>query len=232
MRSRIFRNMFCLLLLQIPAASVSAQNPWGQINNNVAPPVNNPTAVPVPGVGHDYIHDLSEIVNPANGSLSVRIEAPRPKERAFNYPLYSFMYDSTQQFGLHYSQATSGQAYHCGMDTAGDNQDAEEATQPLTCILNITWWYQSLPLAASENPPFLGGPGALVSNYTEYSRWYSATYMTCYLYQGFTYEDPYGVTHNLGAYGIYSDGDNNAACNYLGIQPSPIGGDEDYKIVV
>src|SRR5258708_33537325 len=36
--------------------------------------VNNTTSVPVPGVGHDYLDDLDEIVNPANGSLGRTIE--------------------------------------------------------------------------------------------------------------------------------------------------------------
>jgi hypothetical protein len=39
-------------------------------------------ATPIPGAGHDYIHMLDETVNPANGSLSIRIEVPVPKGRA------------------------------------------------------------------------------------------------------------------------------------------------------
>lgn len=92
--------------------------------------VNNITVVPVPGVGHDYLHDLNEIVNPANGSLSVRIEAPRPKERGPNYPFYAFMYDSTQQFAVVY-QLQSNSPYQCGPDTDpsdGDGGDAPPAS--------------------------------------------------------------------------------------------------------
>jgi hypothetical protein len=37
--------------------------------------VGDDTATPAPGVGHDYIHLLSETVNPANGSVSWRIES-------------------------------------------------------------------------------------------------------------------------------------------------------------
>src|SRR5882762_8397613 len=99
----------CVIILATTA--LSAQSNFGFVNNI--------TVVPVPGVGHDYLHDLDEIVNPANGSLSVRIEAPRPKERGLNYPFYSFMYDSTQQFALQYVPLTTGQPYTCGWDTAG-----------------------------------------------------------------------------------------------------------------
>lgn len=37
------------------------------------------TSTPVPGVGYDYVHMLMETVNPANGSVSVRIQVPAPK---------------------------------------------------------------------------------------------------------------------------------------------------------
>jgi hypothetical protein len=43
--------------------------------------VTNVEATPIPGAGHDYLHMMNETVNPANGSLSVRIEVPVPKGR-------------------------------------------------------------------------------------------------------------------------------------------------------
>jgi len=51
------------------------------------------TMVPIPGVGHDYIHALSETVDPASGSASLRIRVPIPKGRALTLP-FSFAYDS------------------------------------------------------------------------------------------------------------------------------------------
>ncbi len=50
-------------------------------------------STPIPGAGHDYIHLLTETVNPANGSLSVRIQIPVPKSRGITLP-FSITYDS------------------------------------------------------------------------------------------------------------------------------------------
>jgi RHS repeat-associated protein len=73
----------------------------------------NVAQTPLPGSGHDYIKMLQETVNPANGSLSVRIEAPVPKQRGdVNYPYYIFGYDSSgvslPSGSLFYSEAPVG----------------------------------------------------------------------------------------------------------------------------
>jgi RHS repeat-associated protein len=60
--------------------------------------VTDTTSTPTPGVGHDYLHFLQETVNPANGSLSVRIGVPAPPGRKLTLP-FSFAYDSN---GVHY----------------------------------------------------------------------------------------------------------------------------------
>ncbi len=52
--------------------------------------IGNTTTTPVPGVPHDYLIGLNEIVNPANGALSIRIKAPTPHERGENWPTYVF----------------------------------------------------------------------------------------------------------------------------------------------
>jgi RHS repeat-associated protein len=70
------------LLLGVPLAA-SAQ----LIN------VADDTSTPIPGVGHDYIHMLSETVNPANGSVSLRIQLPTPTGRGLNFP-FALTYDS------------------------------------------------------------------------------------------------------------------------------------------
>jgi RHS repeat-associated protein len=51
------------------------------------------TAAPVPGAGHDYIHLLSETVNPANGTLSLNINLPVPKSRGLTLP-FALTYNS------------------------------------------------------------------------------------------------------------------------------------------
>lgn len=55
--------------------------------------INNLTTVPTPGTGHDYIHGLNETVDPANGSLSVRIGVPTPAGRGISLK-FAFAYDS------------------------------------------------------------------------------------------------------------------------------------------
>ena len=75
----------CLLLLASPSAH--GQSPTGVTD------VGDATATPIPGAGHDYIKFLSETVNPANGSVSLRIELPVPKGRGMT-PSFSIDYDS------------------------------------------------------------------------------------------------------------------------------------------
>jgi hypothetical protein len=41
-------------------------------------------ARPIPGAGHDYIHMLSETVNPSNGSVSINIQLPTENARGFS----------------------------------------------------------------------------------------------------------------------------------------------------
>ncbi len=68
----------CALFLLLPGAI------FGQITN-----VTDDTSTPVPGVGHDYIGMVSETVNPANGSVSLRIGVPVPPGRGLKLP-FSF----------------------------------------------------------------------------------------------------------------------------------------------
>ncbi len=55
------------------------------------------TVIPSPGSGHDYIKAISETVDPASGSVSLRIAVPIPKGRGLNLP-FSFAYDTNGMF--------------------------------------------------------------------------------------------------------------------------------------
>ena len=68
--------------------------------------LNNSTAIPTPGVGHDYIKMLGETVNPANGSVSLRIDVPLPKGRGPNIP-FAILYSSS---GVHHLEDTGSGA--------------------------------------------------------------------------------------------------------------------------
>jgi RHS repeat-associated protein len=61
----------------------------GQISS-----LTNQTSTPIPGAGHDYIKMLNETVNPANGSVSLRVQVPTPPGRNMSLP-FAFAYDSS-----------------------------------------------------------------------------------------------------------------------------------------
>src|ERR1700687_2718403 len=69
--------------------------------------VTNDQSTPIPGVGHDYIKLLSETVNPANGSVSLRLSVPVPKGRGLSIP-FGFAYDSLNRISTAQSSALSG----------------------------------------------------------------------------------------------------------------------------
>lgn len=80
---RFYRLLTIVLLLFVFGLDLSAQ-----IVN-----VSNSTATPTAGTGRDYIQQLQETVDPASGSLSVRIGVPVPPARGLTLP-FAFSYDS------------------------------------------------------------------------------------------------------------------------------------------
>ncbi len=54
----------------------------------------NSGLMPIAGADHDYVHGLSEIVNPSNGSLSIRVPIPLPRGRGVTLP-FGLAYDSS-----------------------------------------------------------------------------------------------------------------------------------------
>ncbi len=70
--------------------------------------VSGANSEPQPGTGHDYIGLLNETVDPATGSLSVKIGIDLPKGRGLNIP-FSINYNSK----LAYQIVDSGSAVRC-----------------------------------------------------------------------------------------------------------------------
>jgi len=62
--------------------------------------IGNTTSTPIAGIPHDYITGLNEVVNPANGALSIRLTAPVPHERGVNWPFQVWSYDSNLMYKL------------------------------------------------------------------------------------------------------------------------------------
>jgi len=210
-------------------------NALAQTDTNAQPEpyvISTQTVTPIPGSGHDYLHDLSETVNPANGALSIRITAFRPKERAFNYPIFSFLYDSTNQFTVQMHEetldsATCAQAYPM---TSGGPQ-GHFGVPPFfgDCIFDVIGpVYTSV---AQGTSPYPTGPNSLAGQQVTYTYNETDNAWTCSLFSNLVYEDAEGVVHNLDAYGMNQVSNENH-CNWFGIVPSPFGGDEEYKVVV
>jgi RHS repeat-associated protein len=75
-------SIIALILFLVPVCQA-------QITN-----VTDTTSTPVPGAGHNYLGILNEMVNPANGSVSVRFVTPVPPGRKLTVP-FSFAYNSS-----------------------------------------------------------------------------------------------------------------------------------------
>lgn len=171
--------------------------------------VANTTATPIPGVPHDYIVDLNEIVNPANGALSVRIPVPTPRERGVNYPTYALLYDSNGWYTLTPSWATY-----------------QDGSQPFTGLDSLTY---ATPANGSPVPnSFDAQPTNLTI--TLPSGQNTTQTHTCTFYSGYVYTDPDGGRHGLGvSYG--KDGDPNG-CSYFDLGNYYYqGGDSRYKYI-
>jgi RHS repeat-associated protein len=140
--------------------------------------ITNATSTPVPGVAHDYIAGLNEIVNPANGALSVRIAQLVPLERGQNWPNYAFMYDSNLQYSLVPTWGT--------LPITGGGQIVE--------ITNLTNQLAALPMFA---------PGRIFQASNTLNRMVQTGQNTfvnysCQVTSGLTYTDLDGGRHSLG----------------------------------
>jgi RHS repeat-associated protein len=129
------RKALAVAILALFATTVRAQI------TNVA----DDTIPPIPGAGHDYIHMLSETVNPANGTVSLKITMPTPKGRGISLP-----------FSLTYN---SGAALHFAAWAPDQAGFAEQVTPP------TGGWGTSLPYLSfgqtSYNFPYGDGlPGS------------------------------------------------------------------------
>ena len=131
--------------------------------------VTDDQARPVPGSGHDYIHFLSETVNPANGSVSLRIQPPTTPGRKLTMP-FSFGYDSSGMWHL--------------WDLGGGNAGwIGGGTYPYS-----NGWSYVLPSLAYQEE---------TKSYTIGQPPETTTY-TCAYTTDFVFQDPNGTPHALG----------------------------------
>ena len=82
--SRFFKSLSSAFFLLLIAAPFS----FSQITN-----ITDDQTAPLPGAGHNYTQAVNETVNPANGSVSFRLDTGVPKGRGLTVPL-TLAYDS------------------------------------------------------------------------------------------------------------------------------------------
>jgi RHS repeat-associated protein len=167
--------------------------------------VNNTTSTPVPGAGHDYIKLLSETVNPANGALSIRVQAPIPPDRGFTLPYFLFQYDSN---GKHVLQPLI--TYVCNPTGTCD------PSQTYAHVQSVSWSFDDgsnsqIIHLSFEVPPI---PGA-----------------RCDVTTGYMFKDPNGGRHALHLQ--KADSVDGSGCQFFsGAIDTLAGGDTQYKAVI
>ena len=96
----------------------------------------NTTATPIPGAGHDYLGDLTETVNPANGSISVRLPVIMPQGRGITLP-FSFAYDSN---GVNYlARNPGGNLWWYTITGATYSQGGWSNSIPIVTATQLAW---------------------------------------------------------------------------------------------
>ena len=139
-----------------------ASRSYGQM-----PVSSSTTSTPVPGAGHDYLGSIADTVNPANGSVSLRINATVPSGRGLTLP-FAFAYDSN---GVNYVSTpnASGTMLWSAPSATIVSTGGWSETVPVVSVTEITW-------TAHDDS---GHPSP------------------CYAYVGYVYQDPQGNRHNL-----------------------------------
>ena len=148
---------------------------------------------PIPGAGHDYIKGLNETVNPANGSLNIKIDLPTLPSRGVSLP-FAITYDSGEVFSaIPFAYATGG-----GWIAAGTL--ASRASEGFGWSDTLPYATASATLAYvySEPPSSTAGYGAVG---------------TCPVSTFYNFYDSEGVSHMLGLAAI------GAETQLSGMQP-------------
>jgi RHS repeat-associated protein len=184
-------------------------------------------STPVPGSGHDYIKMLNETVNPANGSLSLRIEAPVARQRGnVNFPFYVFGYDSG---GVSTPSAWVSWSTVNGFPVGS---------------LNMQWTNSSL-LAGGSTPAIVGLiPGGFVANAGIGQTFFQQNsldvqvpynqYAVCDFDNNYVYIDPTANRHAMNVGWItYSGSGNQQGCSAINVvMPGTSWGDAQYGITL
>ena len=158
---RITLRAFLILALSVIfiAPTAFAQLPQGGDTTST------PTAAP----GHDYLHSPVETVDPANGSVSIRVPVRIPQGRQLTVP-FSFAYDSNGGFYIGLPSSGSGGPNYYST-SATYSQGGWSYTFPMLTYQEINW-------TVTPPPPAKPYPCSGLMNYV--------------------FQDPQGNRHNLG----------------------------------
>jgi RHS repeat-associated protein len=185
--SRTLFALFVLALANVFVPACLAQLPVS----------NSPTMTPIPGAGHDYLNGPAETVNPANGSVSIRIPVIVPPGRGITLP-FSFAYDSGGvNFVSRRQQVISNLQW---FTTGADNGNTNSLSQ--------AGWSPSIPMIGSQ----------LIMWTTKDD---SGHTIPCTADAGFVYQDAQGGRHNLGLT-YYQDTGGTSFCT-INTQDWPLG---------
>lgn len=156
---RLFFLAFWTLITSLTISTAIAQ----------IPSVTDTTFTPTPNAGHDFIEAPNETVNPANGSLSIRVGVPTVKHLGPHIP-FNFAYDSS---GVFYLASPTPQIQW--LDSIGQ--------------LSQGGWSYTLPTLNIQNHPFTAvNTGSGLSDYM----------YTCDAFSDYVFQDANGGRQNLG----------------------------------
>jgi len=149
--------------------------------------VGDDTSTPIEGAGHNYIKALSETVNPANGSVSLRISLPMPKGRGIMLP-FSISYDTNGIVNL----------------SAPSAIPIWYSPTPGSQFLSSGGWSYGFPLLTSSEWNKTLYDGGTNGNST----------VTCEYRAGYIFQDPLGGRHSLalGTTGYQSGSNGHVLC--------------------
>ena len=204
-RLGLFRAHRCLAAVFLAATCLFGCAPAMTAQQQL--PLGDDVAHPMPGTGHDYIHALAETVNPANGTVNLKLNMPTPKERGLSLP-FAITYNSGEVF--HFSQSLTD----CG------GLDSSQCPSGAKTDRTFVGWGDTIPYAVFSTtklhlppPHFQGGSGN------------SCTVSTSYNFYEVT-----GGGHALGLAFISPSTDGSDACaDSLPFAASSGGGDSQVR---
>jgi hypothetical protein len=195
-------QVFCLTVFFV-SIPLLAQNSMSGVDNTAMTPTFN--------VGHDYIEDLAETVNPANGAVSVRIAAPTPKERGSTEPIYAYIYDTNGQVSI-IPNFTSNDP---NKNSAGYHTLLNSVTAKVGVGFYSTGGNFLTGAPQIDNDPAaFSSPGTLTKSSVSLS---AGPTHTCQYWTNYIYTDAEGGKHLLPLFYALPAYRNANSCGYFGV---------------